>query len=301
VSISYTEEQLKIWIKIEQILNNLLETIFGLISNIFSKFTPGKLKNTITTSKSKIAKSKSSTRKAISEKGMKVLSSGLELKDKTLKKANEIQHKSLEIVGKAKEVDYKRVDYKKLVLSLLFIFSPLLLKIKSWVIGLSPKIILGSTVATTFVMLSSISIYTQSKKISDEATAQAREPASEVQDASDASQRKDYYKLEEKKFKINHVTMPVYIESVNTYKSLSIDFTFISSNRYIKSYFERNRHLIKDRLNSTIQPVIPAFPLEEEGKNIIKDKIQKELNILIKEMNIKGEIKEVYINSILAG
>lgn len=295
------EEQLKIWIKIEQILNNLLEMIFGMISNIFSKLTPSKIKNTITKSKTKIAKSKTDTKKLINEKGMKVISTSLELKDKTLKTANEIQHKGVDLVGKAKEVDYKKLDYKKLFLSALFIFTPILLKIKSWIVNLSPKMILGSTVATTVVMLSSISIYTQSKKISDESTSQAREPASEVDNATEASKRKAYYKLEEKRFTITHVTMPVYIESVNTYKSLSIDFTFISSNRYIKSYFDRNRHLIKDRLNSTIQPVIPEFPLEEEGKAIIKDKIQKELNILIKEMDIKGEIKEVYINSILAG
>ncbi|OUR98707.1 hypothetical protein A9Q84_04645 [Halobacteriovorax marinus] len=292
---------MKIWLKIEQILNNLLETIFGMFSNFITGITPGKIKNTLSKGKSKIAKTKLDTKKIFNEKGLKALSSSLELKNKTLQKANELQHKSVELVSKAKEVDYKRVDYKKLFLAGLFIFAPFFGKIKGWFIALSPKMLIGSTIAATVVSLSSISIYTQSKKISDEATAQARDPASEVENAEEASKRKSYYKLQEKRFTITHVTMPVYIESVNTYKSLSIDFTFISSNRYIKHYFDRNRHLIKNRLNSTIQPVIPAFPLKEEGKAIIKDKIQKELNLLIKELKIKGEIKEVYIKSILAG
>ena len=80
-----------------------------------------------------------------------------------------------------------------------------------------------------------------------------------------------------------------------------MDFTLVASNRYIKEYFYENIHLVKDRLNSSVHPIIPEFPLEQEGKQIIKDKIRLEVNKLIKDLRIKGHIDKVHIHSILAG
>ncbi|CBW25400.1 putative membrane protein [Halobacteriovorax marinus SJ] len=292
---------MKFWIKIEAFLNSLIEQIMAAFGRLISKLTPSKIKKSINDGGLKYEETKNKAKQALNQQGTKALSSALNAKDKTLKTANQIQSKSIEVIVKAKEVDYKRLDYKKLFLGALLIFSPVIIKVKSWLLNLSPKFILGSTFALTAVTLSSITIYTQSQKISDKASAGAREPASQVENATAVSKRKGYYKLDEKRFSINHVIMPVYIGTDTNLKTLSIDLTFISSNKYIKSYFSNNRHLIKDRLNTTIQPLIPEFPLETEGKMIIKEKIKSELNLLIKDLNIKGEIKEVHINSILAG
>ena len=291
---------MKFWIKIETFINRILESILSMLGRSITKSTPKQVKETIVLSKTKIEETKKNTQNYISDKGQKAIIGSVELKDKTLKKASEIQTKSSDLVTKAKAVDYKKVDYKKLIFSFFLFFIPVFTKLKAWAASLGPKTILGATLAVTISTLSSISIYTQSKKISEK-TAAAREPASKVENATSVSKRKGYYKLEEKRFTITHVTMPVYIGSRTNLKSLSIDFTFISSNRYIKTFFDKNRHLIKDRLNSTIQPLIPEFPLEQEGKKIIKEKIQIELNQLIEELNIKGEINEVHISSILAG
>ncbi|WP_127717959.1 hypothetical protein [Halobacteriovorax sp. HLS] len=292
---------MKFWIKIETFLNKIIESILSMLGRGISKSTPENIKKKIDSSRSKIEQTKKNTKDFIANKGEQALANTLDIKNKTLKKADEIQSKSLEIVTKAKEVDYKKVDYKKLIFGLFLFITPVFAKVKSWVGALGPKTIISSTLAITIATLSSISIYTQSKKISEKATASAREPASEVENATAVSKRKGYYKLEEKRFMITNVTMPVYIGTTANLKSLSIDFTFVSSNRYIKTFFDRNRHLIKDRMNSTIQPLIPEFPLEAEGKKIIKEKIQIELNSLIKELDIKGEIDEVHITSILAG
>ena len=301
MSISLLEAQLKFWIKIETFINRILESILSILGRGISNSTPSKLKEKIDSSKSQLNKTKTNTKNFLAQKSQKAISSSLQFKDKTLANADKLQNKSVELVSKAKEVDYKKVDYKKLFFGIFLFFTPVLTKFKVWVASLGPKVILGSTLAVTIATLSSIQIYTESKKISEKATAQAREPASQVDNATAVSKRKGYYKLSEKRFTINNVTMPVYIGSATNLKSLSIDFTFISSNRYIKTFFERNRHLIKDRLNTTIQPLIPEFPLETEGKKIIKEKIQIELNNLIQELDIKGEIKEVHISSILAG
>ncbi len=293
---------MKFWIKIEAFLNTIIEQILSALGRAISKITPNKIKKTIGSGQDQFIKTRDNAKKSIGLQGAKAITSAVIVKDKTLKTANKIQNKSVEIIIKAKEVDYRRVEYGKLLLSILLIFSPIILKLKTWLINLSPKFILGSTFALTAVTLSSITIYKESQKISEKASdSSIREPASQVENATEVSKRKGYYKLDEKRFSINHVIMPVYIGNSTNLKTLSIDLTFISSNKYIKSYFENNRHLIKDKLNTTIEPLIPEFPLEVEGKLIIKEKIKYELNQLIQDLGIKGEIEEVHINSILAG
>ena len=83
---------------------------------------------------------------------------------------------------------------------------------------------------------------------------------------------------------------------------LTFDFTVEGSNRYIAAYFSSrvNENLIKDKLNNSIEPIVPSFPLEEEGKRIIKLKIKEEINELVQKLKIKGYISKVYINNVLA-
>jgi len=293
---------LKFWIKIEAFLNSIIERIYSILGRAISKSTPNKIKKTIGSGQTKYEKTKDNAKKSLDLHSTKAITKAIDAKNKTLKAANQIQNKSIEVIIKAKEVDYKKVEYGKLILSFFLLFTPVFLKFKAWFLNLSPKFIIGSTFALTAATLSSITIYTQSQKISEKASsAGAREPASQVDNATEVSKRKGYYKLDEKRFSINNMVMPVYIGSATNLRTLSLDLTFISSNKYIKSFFISNRHLIKDRLNSTIQPLIPEFPLEAEGKEIIKEKIRTELNQLIKDLKIKGEITEVHINSILAG
>ena len=59
--------------------------------------------------------------------------------------------------------------------------------------------------------------------------------------------------------------------------------------------------MIRDRLNSSLQAVVPNFPLEPEGKKIIKEKIRREVNHLIEDLKIEGRVDEVFIHSILNG
>jgi hypothetical protein len=46
--------------------------------------------------------------------------------------------------------------------------------------------------------------------------------------------------------------------------------------------------------------VIPSFPLSDEGKSVLKEKIKFEFNQVLKELNIAGEIQEVFIQDIIA-
>jgi flagellar basal body-associated protein FliL len=44
-----------------------------------------------------------------------------------------------------------------------------------------------------------------------------------------------------------------------------------------------------------------SFPLENEGKIIVKEKIRKEINQMLHKRKIKGQITDVYIHSIIGG
>ena len=103
-------------------------------------------------------------------------------------------------------------------------------------------------------------------------------------------------------FPIKEVILPVYTDAYSS-KKVVIDLQIVSSNPRIKEYFwdSYNTHLIYDRLNSTLEPVTLEFPLEEEGKRIIREKIRDELNQLTKELELGGEIEKVYIDHIISG
>ena len=103
-------------------------------------------------------------------------------------------------------------------------------------------------------------------------------------------------------FPIKNIVIPVYRKS-SSFQKVVVDFHIVSSHGGIKEYFwnDYNVHLIYDRLNSRLAPMALEFPLEEEGKTVIKEKVLRELNQLVKELKLEGEIREVYIGRILAG
>ena len=71
---------------------------------------------------------------------------------------------------------------------------------------------------------------------------------------------------------------------------------------YIAAFFSLrvNENLIKNQLNGSVEPIVPSFPLEEEGKRIIKLKLKEEINNLVKKLKIQGSISKVYIDNVLA-
>ena len=121
-----------------------------------------------------------------------------------------------------------------------------------------------------------------SKKLSEKTTKtdQAVE-VEEVKDGDAISRRRGYKRAKEKHFVIRNVSLPVYFSTKTKYKKLIIDFDIKSSNRYIKAYFDSNLHLVKDKLNNSLEPISVSFPLNDEGKMIIKNKIKREMNELI--------------------
>ena len=174
---------------------------------------------------------------------------------------------------------------------------------------LGPQTI-GAFILAFMVCLLGIIFINERAKEFVEKVSRTLNPKVEVAEVLDVVERPRYYRKNEKTFLVKGVTLPIFLKKSYTrypagkgrvFKNLIVDISIVSSNRYVKAYFsDRRTFLIKDRLNTKIKPIPISFPLEEEGKIILKEKFKKEINSLIKELNIKGSIEEIHIERLVA-
>lgn len=285
------------WLKIEELINGLIAKFMAIISGKAKDLTPQKIKKNLQNSKELLTTRRGDLKKKLSEGKDKALIKAIEAKGK-LDKA---KLKSIETIQKARETDIKKIRFAQIFAAIGAFLTPPLIKLKGWYINLKPTQIASFVTLSTVATLASVNIYVQSNKIAEESRSPASELVEEVEKATAVSRRPAYFKVKEKQFKVSNVVLPAYIKKNGAIKKLVIDFTFESSNKYIKSFLWENPYYVHDVLNSTIEPISIDFPLQEEGKTIIKEKIQKEMNSLLKKLKIKGEIKNIYIHSMIAG
>ena len=295
---------MKIWLKIERILNTILTAILGATAKFIQKVTPSKVKKSIEATKKKSIDYKSSSKSFVTKKLNSVKSFTGQSVQKSLSVVNTTKEKTLKTVSDAKSYNWKSLTPAKVSAIIATLCAPFLNKLKAWYLTLQPKTILTFTVVTMAFSITSVSIYQESKEISDKAKEKVREPAS-VGDTMKRSAwtRSKYRHHQNKMLHLSSVSVPVYIENRKGMQSLKIDFTFVTNNRYTTKYFTKieNEYLIRDRLNKSLLPVIPEFPMEQEGKKIIKTKIKAEINKLINDLKIEGKVENIYIKSILNG
>lgn len=110
--------------------------------------------------------------------------------------------------------------------------------------------------------------------------------------------------LNEREFYVPDVFVPVILKNRPDITRVYLDIKLRASNKFIKIYFTENNYLnidkLIDRYLSTLSPIIPVFPLTDEGKTILKNKIKKETDELLKILKIDGEIEEVIIQDMVA-
>jgi flagellar basal body-associated protein FliL len=125
-----------------------------------------------------------------------------------------------------------------------------------------------------------------------------REPASVVEEPT--YDRPGYYKKQTKHFGIVNFRLPVYVAQVNEIHAVDMDFTATLSNRSSRMYLEKNEFQLRDHLILQIEPSVASFPLTDEGKDIIRDKLLMEINEFLRLHNIDGQVVELKITYVLA-
>ncbi len=296
---------MKFVIKIEYFLNKLIIAILDAISSGVSKSTPKSIKSFLTKSQNNAY----AKRKLIQEKIEKNIESSKQWSKKKIIQTKDLADKTkkntITKVNQAKSYDWKSLNTSKILAIFSALIAPLAVRAKIWSTTLKPSTLLGVTVTGMALSLSSITIYQQTQKIKEKVDeGVVREPAS-YKDSMDrnAWKRSEYRNFKDRVLSVGSVSMPIYIQNRKGMQSVKIDFTFVSSNRYISQYFKimENEYSLRDKINKSVEPVIPSFPMEPEGKRIIKAKIKAEMNDLLKEKGIEGKIEDVFIDSILNG
>jgi flagellar basal body-associated protein FliL len=198
------------------------------------------------------------------------------------------------------ELDVSSIDWKKYV----FIVTHLFKRTFSWIrnffqmayqkVGMA-GIILALFINGLFIG-SSIFIYKTAHKIY--LTNSARAPASAEEDNRPA--RPEYYKRDLRQFSIEQVYLPIWVEASFSRKMVVADLNFETSNRSLIVFFTENIPVIRDRISTMVEPTIPDFPLDPEGKRILEDKIVAEINQLLDEHNTDGRVKTIYLTHIIS-
>lgn len=175
--------------------------------------------------------------------------------------------------------------------------TPFLL-LGQWLQGLSPAQSLGLMALTGLSLLSIIGIGFSGHRLVSQHIDANRAPASVEPEV--AYERPNYYKKQTRFLEVTNIRLPVHFVQVNEIRSVDLDFTATLSNRKSKMILEKLEFQLRDHLVLTIEPVVSSFPLEDEGKEIIRQKIQNEINDFMAANKIEGEVQELKLTYVLA-
>ncbi len=118
-----------------------------------------------------------------------------------------------------------------------------------------------------------------------------RAPAS----VQEYAHRPEYKGYKKRTMQVRNIQVPIFKENINSVRSITIDFTVRTSTRFAKQYLEFYEPELKDYFFTNVEPVVSSFPLEEEGKQILKEKIIYELNHFLKHKKVEGVVEDVRI------
>jgi flagellar basal body-associated protein FliL len=174
------------------------------------------------------------------------------------------------------------------------------LMMEQWVKGLSMTqgfFLFSFTMASFFAVAGMI--YTGNQLYAKYQLAN-RAPASVEVVEEIKSDRPDYYKQQNRSFSVSSLRLPVFFGNLGQLRSIDVDFNATLSNRMARMKLEKLEFQLRDHLILQVEPMSADFPLAEEGKDILKDKILREVNDFMKANDIEGEVQEVKLTYILA-
>lgn len=177
-----------------------------------------------------------------------------------------------------------------------FLLTPFLI-LGQWLQGLSvsQSMLLLTFSAASFLAV--VGIGFSGKKLMSNNGEAERFPASAEEILYE---RPEYYKKSARHLEITNLRLPVYIPEVNEIRSVDIDFTATLSNRYSRAYLEKHEFHLRDHLILQMEPSVASFPLLDEGKQIIRQKLLMEINDFLKVNKIDGVVTDLKITYILA-
>ena len=177
-----------------------------------------------------------------------------------------------------------------------FFMTPFLM-MAQWLKGLSVAqtiLLLGFSSAS---VLACISMVFTGQQLVNDYKKELRGPASVEEEVT--YDRPDYYKKESRHLMVTNLRLPIYFADVNDLHSMDIDFSATISSRLSRMKLERLKLQLRDHLVLNVEPMLATFPLNEEGKEIIRSKLIMEINAFMLEFEIEGEVKDLKLIYVL--
>ena len=280
--------------KLEEFVNKLLGKIFAGIFQFIIKAIPKPISDKYLSFKSNL-KSWKITKIELSKQNAKAGYTKFKLKsDQLFNKINEIQNypvkeKGIEKLVAAKEFvlttsprqhrDNFKIFFKPKA-EYVFVKVKSINK-KSAVIGLS---------LLALIFTGGLGIYFGANQIF-----MKEFPTRSIASVQEYDYRPDYKLYEQKTIKILNMKVPIFSESVEKINSITVDFSLRTSTRFAKYYLIQYEYKLKDYFFTTVEPVVSDFPMQTEGKEVLKEKIRDEINNFLYENHVEGEVEEVNI------
>lgn len=112
-------------------------------------------------------------------------------------------------------------------------------------------------------------------------------------------ERPAYHKEAKRQLTFVSYRLHVYAGGVNDLRTVDIDFTVTVNNRFGRLFLDKKEFQLRDHLIHGIEPIEASFPLEDEGKEILRQKLISELNGYLKKNRVNAEVEDVQITYIL--
>ncbi len=167
-----------------------------------------------------------------------------------------------------------------------------------WLKGLTSFQATSLMVLTAVSLLAAINIGFSGHRILSHQNHANRGPAS-VEDEV-VYERPAYYKKETRHLELNNVRLPIFFANTNELSAVDVDFIATLSNRQSRMQLYKLELQLRDHLILNVEPMVASFPIEEEGKEILRQKLLSELNDFLKSHKIDGQVQEIKITYVLA-
>lgn len=185
---------------------------------------------------------------------------------------------------------FKETTFKQYIKYIVQIFTYLFSQGKNFINRFSPQMVKLTLASISIIIIATVSIVNQGRFIWFSENP-FREPA-KVEDFAD---KPSYYNRTAKIMVIRNVRIPIIVKNVREINSVTMEFSVRTTTRFAKLFLEEKEHIVRDHLFMNLQPIVSDFPIEEEGKRVLTEKLQIELNYLLQKEKVEGSVDMVRV------
>lgn len=158
---------------------------------------------------------------------------------------------------------------------------------------IKPEKALTGIALSSILTIGAVTIYHNTKRIYEIENSDliSRTPASILE----VKEKKAYHNLTKKMISIENLKVPTLVEDMHSIQNITLDFSVTANNRFTTLYLNNHREELKNYIILHFEPILSSFVIQEEGKDVIKERIRFLLNDYLANVGVDGQIENVQI------